>query len=315
MVRIDRSVRVRRLATAAVAMNLLRKVACPSGIYYPAGNAICQLVIDRASKDEIACSAKATRGSAYNLMAVREGDLEFGITRSEREYEALRGMEGFTETGPFAELRIDFSLHAESLTIVVRRHAGIRSLDDLTGRNIDAGDKWSTAHKLLLDLPGAHDLDGNALSLNHSIQHARRALEFCGGGTDALIVAEAHPSTRVTEASNLCDVQFLEVSPADIVRLLANNRALRKSRIPRGLYRGLNEDIKTFGYGAVVVTSTAVDNWIVKLLAQSVFDDLEAFKRLHPVFARLDPNVMISEGMSSPLHDGVLHYPRETRQP
>jgi len=287
-----------------------------SGIYYPAGIAICRLVNDRASKVEIACSAKATSGSAYNLMAVREGDLEFGITRSDRESEALLGIEGFTEPGPFAELRTVFSLHAESLTIVVRRHAGIRSLDDLTGRIIDAGDEWSTAHKLLLDLLGTHGLDGNALSFNHSIPHARRALEFCGGGgIDALVVAEAHPSTLVTEASNLCDVQFLEVSPADIERLLANNRALRKSRIPPGLYRGLNIDIETFGYGAVVVTSTAVDNRIVKLLAQSVFDDLEAFKRLHPVFARLDPEVMISEGMSSPLHDGVLQYLRGTRQP
>jgi len=193
--------------------------------------------------------------------------------------------------------------------------AGIAICRLVNDRASDAGDEWSTAHKLLLDLLGTHGLDGNALSFNHSIPHVRRALEFCGGGIDALVVAEAHPSTLVTEASNLCDVQFLEASPADIERLLVNNRALRKSRIPPGLYRGLDIDIETFGYGAVVVTSTAVDNRIVKLLAQSVFDDLEAFKRLHPVFARLDPNVMISEGMSSPLHDGVLQYLRGTRQP
>jgi TRAP-type uncharacterized transport system substrate-binding protein len=46
-------------------------------------------------------------------------------------------------------------------------------------------------------------------------------------------------------------------------------------------------------------------------LVKAVFDNFEAFKRLHPAFAHLQPQDMIKDGLSAPLHDGARKYYRE----
>lgn len=286
-----------------------------AGIYHPVGNAICRRVNDRGAADGFACSVRTTSGSMQNLEALRAGKLEFGIARSDREHEALVGSNAFAASGPFLGLRSVFSLHAESLTVISRRLSAIRTLDDFEGRRIDAGGKGSTAQTLLLDLLDVTDVGHERLLFDHSIDRSLRAHALCNGDSDALVVMGAHPITLVTEVSNRCATTFTRIAGTDIERLLASNAAYRRATIPSGLYRGLDDDIETFGYGAVVVTSTAVDNASVKLLVQAVLDDLEAFKRLHPVFALLDAREMITEGMSSPPHDGVLQYLREAGLP
>ena len=43
----------------------------------------------------------------------------------------------------------------------------------------------------------------------------------------------------------------------------------------------------------------------------SVFENLKAFKTLHPAFKVLGKEDMIVKGLSAPLHDGAKRYYRE----
>jgi hypothetical protein len=42
-----------------------------------------------------------------------------------------------------------------------------------------------------------------------------------------------------------------------------------------------------------------------------VFENLDAFRSLHPAFANLDPAQMITNGLSAPLHPGAERYFKE----
>jgi type I restriction enzyme S subunit len=44
---------------------------------------------------------------------------------------------------------------------------------------------------------------------------------------------------------------------------------------------------------------------------ETVFDNFENFKTLHPVFANLDPKKMVNEGNTAPVHKGAERYFRE----
>ena len=44
---------------------------------------------------------------------------------------------------------------------------------------------------------------------------------------------------------------------------------------------------------------------------KSVFENFDAFRKLHPAFANLKPEEMIADGLSAPLHDGAAKYYRE----
>ena len=50
-----------------------------TGVYYPAGGAICRLVNRGRKEHAIRCSVESTGGSVANLNAIRSGIVEFGI--------------------------------------------------------------------------------------------------------------------------------------------------------------------------------------------------------------------------------------------
>ena len=77
------------------------------------------------------------------------------------------------------------------------------------------------------------------------------------------------------------------------------------------MYRRNPADVKTFGVSATVVTSTRVPAEAIYVVVMSVFENLKAFKTLHPAFKVLGKEDMIVKGLSAPLHDGAKRYYRE----
>ena len=62
---------------------------------------------------------------------------------------------------------------------------------------------------------------------------------------------------------------------------------------------------------ATFVTSADVPDDVVYEVVKAVFDNFDRFKGLHPAFAELKPEDMVSQGNSAPLHPGAEKYYRE----
>lgn len=282
-----------------------------AGVYHPAGTAICRLINEHSDEHGVRCSAVATSGSIYNLETLQRGELDFGIAQSDWESQAFNGTGRFTESGPFEELRSVIALHAEPLTIVARAESRIRNLRDLTGREVHAGAAGSTERRLLADVLDLRGVDMESIVFSSTTDRASLAGELCAGEYDALVMAVEHPSTIVTEASNACELTFFDISEPDIDALVARTPYYRKAIVPAHIYRGLDREIATFGVGAVVVSSSAISEDLVYLLVRSVFEEIDEFRRLHPVFGTLAVSEMIGSGMAAPLHEGAQRYYRE----
>ena len=57
-----------------------------TGVYYPTGGAISRMVNAKSEEYGIRASVESTGGSVFNINAVLNGDLEFGIAQSDRQY-------------------------------------------------------------------------------------------------------------------------------------------------------------------------------------------------------------------------------------
>mgnify|MGYP003643968488 FL=1 len=79
-----------------------------TGIYYPAGAAICRMVNRHRTEHGLRCSVEATGGAIYNIRAVRNGDLDIGVTQSDWQYHAYQGAKLFEKEGRFEKLRAVF---------------------------------------------------------------------------------------------------------------------------------------------------------------------------------------------------------------
>ena len=100
-----------------------------TGVYYPAGGAICRLMNQTRSEHGIRCSVESTGGSVFNINAIRGGDLEFGVAQSDVQYNAFNGEAQFEEGGAHEDLRAVFSLHPEPATVVARADSDINEFD------------------------------------------------------------------------------------------------------------------------------------------------------------------------------------------
>ncbi len=282
-----------------------------TGVYYPTGGAICRLVNKNRKEHGFKCAVESTGGSVYNINTIREGELQFGVAQSDWQYHAYNGTSKFEEQGAFEGLRAVFSVHPEPFTVVARADAGITNFDDLKGKWVNIGNPGSGQRGTMEVLMEAKGWGMEDFALATELKAAEQSAALCDNQIDAMVYTVGHPSGSIQEATTACDSVLVTVDGEAVDKLVADNSFYRTATIPGGMYRGSDEDTKTFGVGATFVTSTDVSEDAVYAVVKSVFENFDAFKKLHPAFANLKPEEMIKDGLSAPLHDGAAKYYKE----
>src|SRR3954449_10540709 len=75
-----------------------------TGVYYAVGGAVCRLVNKDRKTHGIRCSVESTGGSAYNVNTIKAGELDFGLAQSDVQFNSLKGLGGFKDSGAFGDL-------------------------------------------------------------------------------------------------------------------------------------------------------------------------------------------------------------------
>ncbi|MBY6065661.1 TAXI family TRAP transporter solute-binding subunit [Leisingera aquaemixtae] len=282
-----------------------------TGVYYPTGGAICRLVNKGRKEHGFKCAVESTGGSVYNINTIREGELQFGVAQSDWQYHAYNGSSKFEEAGPFEGLRAVFSVHPEPFTVVARADAGISTFDDLKGKRVNIGNPGSGQRGTMEVLMEAKGWGMEDFALATELKAAEQSAALCDNQIDAMIYTVGHPSGSIQEATTACDSVLVTVDGEAVEKLVADNSFYRTATIPGGMYRGSDNDTNTFGVGATFVTSADVSEDAVYAVVSSVFENFEAFQKLHPAFANLKPEEMIADGLSAPLHPGAEKYYKE----
>ena len=282
-----------------------------TGVYYPAGGAICRLV-NRGRRDHgIRCSAEATGGSVYNINTVRSGELDFGVAQSDWQYHAYNGTDQFASAGPFEKLRAVFSLHPEPFTLIVRGDEDVSSFEDLKGLRVNVGNPGSGLRATTEVVMASYGITMDDFAIATELKGAEMAQALCDGNIDAMIYVVGHPAAAIQEAANSCEIKIVDVDGDKIQKLIDENPYYRVATIPAGMYKGQDADVTTFGVGATMITSADVPDDVVYQTVKAVFDNFDQFKQLHPAFANLTEKEMISDALSAPLHPGAIRYYKE----
>ena len=282
-----------------------------TGLYYPAGGAICRLINRTRAQHNIRCAVEATDGSVFNLTALRGGEMEMAIVQSDWQHHAYKGTARFRNDGPFKGLRSIFGLHGEPLTVVARADAGIDTFQDLKGKRVNIGPEGSGGRAMLDSVLKAQGWTVRDFALASELPAPEQTDALCDNRVDAIILAGGHPSGAVQEAASACSITLANVSGRAIRRLIDDSPWLASTVIPGGLYPGVPKDTETFGVKATLVSSTDVDADTVYEVVRTVFESLEEFKALHPALQGLEKETMVKEGLPAPLHEGAKRYFKE----
>ncbi|MBE1291874.1 MAG: TAXI family TRAP transporter solute-binding subunit [Rhodobacteraceae bacterium] len=275
-----------------------------TGVYYPTGGAICRLVNKGRKEHGIRCAVESTGGSVYNINTIKAGELEFGVAQSDWQYHAYNGTSKFSDN-PFPDIRAVFSVHPEPFTVIARSDAGVNSFADLKGKRVNVGNPGSGQRATMEVVMDAYGIGMDDFALATEYKGSEMAKQLCDGNIDAMIYTIGHPAAAIKEATTTCDANLVSVTGPEIEKLVADNPFYRVATIPGGMYKGTDGDTTTFGVGATFVTSATIPDEVVYVVAKSVMENVEDFRKLHPAFANLDPAEMVKDGLSAPLHPGA----------
>ncbi|MGI1661606.1 TAXI family TRAP transporter solute-binding subunit [Palleronia sp. KMU-117] len=270
-----------------------------TGVYYPAGGGICRFVNRGRLEHGVRCGVEATGGSRDNIAAIAGGTADFAVVQSDAAHDALTGADGATRLDT---LRSVLALHPEPFTVVARADAGIAGFEDLKGKRVNIGNTGSGQRATMEVVMEAFGWTTGDFARAFELPTTEQTEALCDGTIDAMIVLVGHPSASVQQATTACDAVLVDVTGPEIDALLADRPYFRRATIPGDLYRGNPDDTETFGVGAVLVTDASQPDEIVALVVNSVLDELDQFRALHPAFARLDARIMATEGLTIPLH-------------
>ncbi|WP_440996521.1 TAXI family TRAP transporter solute-binding subunit [Arhodomonas sp. SL1] len=282
-----------------------------TGVYYPAGGAICRLVNKDRDEHGVRCSVESTGGSVYNLNALRGGELDFGVVQSDWQYHSYNGTSRFEEQGPHEELRAVFSLHPEPFTVVARQDAGITDFEDLKGKRVNVGNPGSGQRGTMEVVMEAMGWSMDDFSLASELKASEMSSALCDNNIDSFVYVVGHPSGAIEESATACDSRLVNVENDAVQGLVDDNPYYSFATIPGGMYRGTDEDVTTFGVRATFVSSTDTSEDAVYTLVKAVFENFDQFTSLHPAFQILEKQEMVQASLTAPLHPGAEKYYKE----
>jgi hypothetical protein len=282
-----------------------------TGVYYAAGGAICRLVNKDRSKHGFRCTVESTGGSVANINTIKAGDLDFGVAQSDWNYHGYKGTSAFEKSGAFTDLRSVFSIHPEPFTVLARGDANIKNFADLKGKRVNVGNPGSGTRASMDQLLAAMNWKVSDFGLAAELKADEHGAALCDNKIDAFFYGVGHPSANIQDPVTTCGAKLVNITGPAVDNLVKENSFYAKATIPGGLYKGNDAPTQTYGVVATFVTSAKVSDDQVYTLVKAVFDNFDDFKKLHPAFANLKPENMVTDGLSAPLHAGAAKYYKE----
>lgn len=280
-----------------------------TGVYYPAGSAICNLLMaDQPINHQITCRALSTGGSIYNLTNVSSGKLQLGIAQADTLYRAWKGEAPFKDKA--VKLRVLFAIHEEMLTLAVRRDAEISSFRRIQGKRLNVGPEGSGNERVVSEMFKACKIFPGDLGLMGRLKTSKVPQAMISRKLDGYFYVVGHPNSSFAQAANSMPLEIIPLDGRCIKKLVKTQPYFDITTVPGGLYRGVDRDISTFGVKAWVVSSTDVSEGTTYHIVQRVFENLDAFRKQNPAFYRLSPRKMLKR-IDIPYHRGALRYFKE----
>lgn len=279
-----------------------------AGTYFPIGVLIAQQV---SQPGKIMVTAQASNGSLGNVIGVASGSLESGFSQADVASWAYTGTGIFADKPRLSGLRLIASLYPESIHIVVKKGAGIKTVADLKGKRValdEAGSGTLISARQVLSAYGLKESDFQAQYIKPALASAR----LRSGALDAFFLTAGAPAQAITDlASSGFPLELLSIDGPASTHLRALSPFLQVDTIAANTYPGAAA-VQTLAVGAQWVTSDKVSAELIYEVTQSLFKPAtqSALAGAHAK-GRLITLDRAMQGAGIPLHPGAERYYRE----
>ncbi len=278
-----------------------------TGAYYPFAGAVSRVAWKHLKEKNIKVTAESSGASVANSKLIGNSDTDFALLQNDIASYAFKGEMMFKK--PISNLLGCMTLYPETIQIVARNEANIKSVADLKGKRVSIGPLGSGTTenaKQILAAWGLSEKDLEAQQLK-----ASQASDYMKDGRlDAYFNTTAAPAAHIIDTHVLVPSHIVPVSGPNVDKLLKKYPFYTLDTIPGGLYKGVDDPVKTIAVMAMMAARADLEEDVVYSVIKAVYEDLDQIKKAHAKFKNLDVKKAL-EGMSVPLHPGAEKYFKE----
>ena len=239
-----------------------------AGTYFPVGGMVANTV---SQPGKIAATAQASAGSVANVNAVAGGQIESGFSQADVATWAYTGTGVWEGRPAVTGLRLIANLYPESVHIVARKGAGIRTVSDLRGKRV------------ALDEPGSGTLiNARAILAAYGLKDADLKPEYIkpnqagdklkDGALDAFFFTGGWPAGAISElASSGAGIELVAIEGAQADAIRRASSFFAPDTIPADTYKGVGA-VRTLAVGAQWVTSDRQDANLVYEITKALWN-------------------------------------------
>ena len=254
-----------------------------AGTYYPIGGLIANAISNppgsRPCNDGGSCGAPgvvatavASNGSVANINGIQSGSLESGFTQSDVAYWAYTGTGVYEGKPKVADLRLIANLYPETIHLVARKGANIKSVADLKGKRVSLDEPGSGTLVDARIILGAYGITEKDIKPEY-LKPNQAGDKMRDGGLDAFFFVGGYPTSAISElASAGGGVDLVPVTGPEVDKMLKQYGFFALDTIPANTYKGVGE-VKTIAVGAQWVTSAKQPEALIYEITKAMWND------------------------------------------
>ncbi|PYE86806.1 TAXI family TRAP transporter solute-binding subunit [Phyllobacterium leguminum] len=283
-----------------------------AGTYYPIGGLIANAISGQGDKGVpgLVATAVSSNGSVANINAIKSGSLESGFTQSDVAFWAYTGTGLYEGKGKVEDLRLIATLYPETIHIVARKDAGIKSVADLKGKRVSIDEPGSGTivdARIVLEAYGLTEKDIKAEHLKPGPSGER----LQDGALDAYFFVGGYPTGAISELATSKGISLVPISGPEADKLLEKYKFFSRDVVPADTYKGVGET-KTLSVAAQWVTSAKQPDDLIYNITKVMWDNAtrSALDAGHAKGKMITlQNAVTSLGI--PLHPGAERFYKE----
>jgi TRAP transporter TAXI family solute receptor len=291
-------------APLASADTFVRMVSGPSGgSWYPLGAKIMQ-VMQKEIKGVAASNGPG--GGVGNVKDVSQGNAEIGWSYGHTAYNGYIGRGKFDR--PYKNVRFFATLYPGIVQIAVPKNSSIKSIGDFVGKNISPGKAGWTGTAFAETVLNAYGLSfakiKSAGGTVHHVDYSDSVALMKDGHIDVFLAVTSMPQASFIDLNFKPGIRFIGIDPAKMEGIIKNNPGVIATKMPKGVYEGLDHDVPTLATATVMVVNKDVPDDLVYNMCKVFWKEHDTFAQVKKVWNEVKQADALAAA-AIPVHPGA----------
>lgn len=277
-----------------------------SGVYYPLGVALSQVVGQVLPNAKV--NVQSTKASAENLNLLAKGRGEVAFTLGDTFAHAWNGDAEAGFQTPLKQLRTLAAIYPNYIQIVATKDSGIRSLTDLKGKRVAVGAPRSGTEINARTIFQAAGFSYDDLGKVEYVSFGESVELMKNRQLDATLISAGLGVAAVRDLAAALPIVLVPVPEAVVEKI--GNPVFQSETIPAGTYEGQSEEVRTVAIRNYLATHAGVDEAVVYAITKALFAHRDALVAAHSAAKGIQLE-RAAKNPPAPLHPGAARYYRE----